>query len=300
VDRLWPADRPPDADVIELYDYPPDLRRPFVRANFVSSVDGAVTLDGRSGGLSDQADRETFALQRAMADVILVGAGTARTEGYRGVRMPDEHAELRRKLGLAPVPPIAVVTATCWLTSEHVLVADSAVPPIVITVASAPVEHRQALADAGVPVLVTGEHRADLVTAVRMLGERGLNRVLTEGGPQLFGDLIAADLVDELCLTLSPRLVGGPVGRIAHTEQQLHPRRLRLASAVQADDALLLRYQRHQPADRAANHPADHAANRAADGTADHPADRAADRAADGTADRSRGRAPYQAPDQAG
>lgn len=244
VDRLWPVDQPPEAGVIELYDYPPDLRRPFVRANFVCSADGAVTMDGRSGGLSDPADREVFALQRAMADVILVGAGTARHEGYRGVRLPEEHARLRRKLGLAAVPPIAVVTASCWLTSEHVLVSDTEVPPIVITVGAAPVEHRRALAGAGVPVLVAGEHRVDPATAVRMLGEHGLNRVLTEGGPQLFGDLVAADLVDELCLTISPRLVGGMAGRIAQTSQELRPRRLRLASAVHAGDTLLLRYHR--------------------------------------------------------
>jgi riboflavin biosynthesis pyrimidine reductase len=251
VDRLWPAAEPPDADLVELYDYPSDLDRPFVRANFVSSVDGAVTLDGRSGGLSDWADREVFLLQRALADVIVVGAGTARTEGYRGVRMREEDAKLRRKLGLAPVPPIAVVTATCWLTADHVLVTDTEVPPIVITVETAPIEHRQALADAGVPVLVAGEHQADLAMAVRMLGERGLHRVLAEGGPQLFGDLVLADLVDELCLTVSPRLLGGAAGRIVQTPQELEPRMLRLASAVHADDALLLRYRRPHGRDQA-------------------------------------------------
>lgn len=244
MDRVWPAPAAPAAELTELYDYPPDLRRPFVRANFVTSADGAVTLEGRSGGLSGEADREVFALQRAMADVILVGAGTARAEGYRGVRMPAGHARLRERLGLAPVPPIAVVTGSCWLTAEHVLVTDTEVPPIVITVASSPVAHREALAAAGVPVLVAGEHRVDLPAAVRMLGERGLRRVLTEGGPQLFGELVTGDLVDELCLTVSPRLVGGMAGRIAATPKELDPRVLRLASAVQADSALLLRYLR--------------------------------------------------------
>jgi riboflavin biosynthesis pyrimidine reductase len=248
VDRLWPLPEPPVADLHGLYDYPPGLGKPFVRANFVSSVDGAVTLDGRSGGLSDPADRDVFALQRAMADVILVGAGTARTEGYRGARMSGRHAELRRERGLAPVPPIAVVTASCWLTAEHVLVSDTEVPPIVITVGSAPAEHRRGLAAAGVPVLVAGDERVDVATAVRMLGDRGLNRVLTEGGPELFGELVKADLVDELCLTISPRLVGGTAGRIAVTPLELRPRMLRLVSAVHADDALLLRYGRNHQA----------------------------------------------------
>lgn len=251
MDRLWPVAEPPDADLVELYDYPSELDRPFVRANFVSSADGAVTLDGRSGGLSDWADREVFLLQRAMADVIMVGAGTARTEGYRGVRMREEDTKLRRKLGLAPVPPIAIITASCWLTADHVLVTDSEVPPIVITVESAPIEHRRALADAGVPVLIAGEHQADPHTVVRLLGERGMHRVLTEGGPRLFGDLVAANLVDELCLTISPRLLGGVAGRIVQTPQELDPRRLRLASIVHADDALLLRYRCHHGRDQA-------------------------------------------------
>ncbi|HEY3263260.1 MAG TPA: pyrimidine reductase family protein [Pseudonocardiaceae bacterium] len=251
VDRLWPVVEPPEADPIELYDYPPDLQRPFVRANFVCSVDGAVTLEGHSGGLSDRADRDIFALQRAMADVIMVGAGTARAEGYRGARISEEHAALRRKLGLPPVPPIAIITATCWLTSEHVLVTDTAVPPMVITVASAPIEHMRALADAGVPVLIAGEHRVDPATALQMLDEHGMRRILTEGGPELFGDLVAADLVDELCLTISPRLVGGTAGRIVHTLQEVGPRTLRLASALHAEDALLLRYRRNQVEDQA-------------------------------------------------
>jgi riboflavin biosynthesis pyrimidine reductase len=244
VDQLWPAANPTSADVVELYDYPPDLGKPFVRVNFVSSVDGAVTLDGRSGGLSETADKQLFLLLRALADVILVGAGTARTEGYRGARITPEQAELRRRLGLSDVPPIAVVTASSWLTSEHILVTTSAVPPIVITVQSAPKEHRTALVDAGVPVLIAGQDRVDVGTAVRLLGERGLNRVLCEGGPALFADMIVADLVDELCLTLSPRLVLGPAGRIASGLTELHDRPLALASAVHADNELMLRYRR--------------------------------------------------------
>lgn len=244
MDQLWPATATAEADLVALYDYPPKLTRPFVRVNFVSSADGAVTLDGRSGPLSDPPDKEVFALQRALADVILVGAGTARNEGYRGPRMPREHAELRARLGLDPVPPIAVVTASCWLTPQHVLVSDTGVPPIVFTVESSPREHRKALADVGVSVLIAGEEQADVTRVVDELGERGLHRVLCEGGPQLFTDLIEHDLVDELCLTIAPRLIAGPAGRIAHGPEELGPRELRLTSAVHHDDVLLLRYAR--------------------------------------------------------
>ncbi len=241
VDLLWPAGSGA-ADLMALYDYPPDLRAPYVRANFVSSADGAVALAGRSGGLSDPADREVFALQRTMADVILVGAGTARVERYRGMRPTAEQAATRATKGLAPAPPIAVVTASCWLTPEHPLVVDTIAAPIVVTVEAASERRRTELTDAGVPVLIAGDERVDVAVAVRLLGERGLHRELCEGGPELFADLVAADLVDELCLTISPRLVAGPAGRIAHGDAE-HPRRLRLASVVQADDALLVRYR---------------------------------------------------------
>lgn len=242
VDQLWPAAGEPDLE--RLYDYPPDLQRPYVRVNFVSSADGAVTRQGRSGGLSDPADRAVFALQRAMADVIMVGAGTARAEGYRGVRLPAEHVRLRARLGLAPVPPIAVVTGSCWLTPQHVLASDTEVAPIVITVSSAPQEHRSALAEAGVPVLIAGTDRVHVPTALQLLGRLRLHRVLCEGGPQLFGDLIATDAVDELCLTISAQLVAGPAGRVVDAAQEQGPRRLRLASVVHEDATLLLRYLR--------------------------------------------------------
>ena len=85
-DRALPADVLDDTDLIRLYDFPPDLDRPWVKANFVSSVDGAVSLGGRSGGLSDTNDKKIFRLGRALADVVLVGANTAMIERYRPVR----------------------------------------------------------------------------------------------------------------------------------------------------------------------------------------------------------------------
>ena len=93
-----------------LYAYP-DIApgaAPWLRASMVASVDGAASLGGRSGGLSGDADRLVFSVLRSLADVILVGAGTARAEGYRPVRDGEVWASLRA--GRAPVPPIAVVT----------------------------------------------------------------------------------------------------------------------------------------------------------------------------------------------
>ncbi|WP_246446305.1 pyrimidine reductase family protein [Saccharothrix violaceirubra] len=243
---LWPPREPgpTDADLERLYAYPDRLDRPFVQVNFVSSLDGAVEVDGRSGALGNAADKKVFALGRDLADVVLVGAGTAAAEGYRGVKATEVRAERRARLGLSPVPPIAVVTDRCSVAPSSPLVTDTAVPPIVLTTAAAPAERRRALADAGADVVITGDDRVDLVAALDALASRGLSRVDCEGGPALFGALIEADLVDVLCVTYAPLLVGGTAGRIAHGRMPDAPRAMELTSALTYESALLLRYTR--------------------------------------------------------
>src|SRR6266550_8132810 len=155
-----------DADVAALYDYP-DLGAPPARwlpANMVASLDGAATVDGRSGGLSNESDQQVFALLRAHADVILVGAGTARAEGYAPVRPESEGlrwAWLRD--GRPPSPPIAVVTRGLELDLDSALLADA--PPdartIVITTESA-MPGRRAAAARTAEVIVAGETSVDL------------------------------------------------------------------------------------------------------------------------------------------
>lgn len=248
VDNLWPlagAHSVADVDLESRYAYPDDLAQPWVRVNFVSSLDGAVTVEGRSDGLSAPTDKQVFALIRSLSDVILVGAGTAEAEGYRGVRPHEIDPDLRRRHRLSEVPPIAVVTRRCSVTPESPLVTDTVTPPLVLTCQSAPVERRQALLDAGVEVIVAGTDDVDLRAGLLALGERGLRRVGCEGGPRLFGTLIEKDLVDELCLTISPLLAGGPAGRIAQVPLIDSVRRMRLLSALHADESLLLlRYGR--------------------------------------------------------
>ncbi|PRY30959.1 pyrimidine reductase family protein [Umezawaea tangerina] len=243
---LWPpqAGEIGDAELERVYDYPPALDRPWVQVNFVSSVDGAVSVDGKSGALGNAADKKVFALGRDLADVVLVGAGTAEAEGYRGIRAGEVRAERRARLGLAPVPPIAVVTARASVPPTSPLLTDTSVPPIVLTTSSAQAERRNALVEAGADVVVVGEDEVDLVAALRELERRGLRRVDCEGGPTLFGALIAADLVDELCVTVAPALVGGDAGRIAHGATPEVPRGMELTSVLHSESALLLRYQR--------------------------------------------------------
>ncbi|MEU4806463.1 pyrimidine reductase family protein [Actinosynnema sp. NPDC023587] len=249
---LWPpphagsgqTDVLADAGLERLYDYPAGLTRPFVQVNFVSSVDGGVTVAGKSGGLGNPADKKVFALGRDLADVVLVGAGTALIEGYRGVRAGDVRQERRARLGLSAVPPIAVVTARCSIEPTSPLITDTSARLIVLTTADAPAERRDALSEAGADVVVAGEQRVDMPTALAALDERGLRRVDCEGGPTLFGALIAADLVDVLCVTFTPVLAGGDAGRIAVGPLPPAPRDLELASVLRYGSALLLRYRR--------------------------------------------------------
>ncbi len=138
-----------DSDLRELYAYPPELTTPWLRVNFVSSLDGAVAVDGRSGGLGTPADKQVFGLLRELADVILVGAGTARTENYGGARTSEALRERRAAAGLSPVPPIAVVTASGNLDPGMRLFTDTVVPPIVFTSARCP---RRSVAHLPMPV----------------------------------------------------------------------------------------------------------------------------------------------------
>ncbi|WSK78490.1 dihydrofolate reductase family protein [Amycolatopsis sp. NBC_01286] len=227
------------ADLEAIYAYPAALDRSWVQVNFVASADGAVEVDTTSAGLSHAADREVFLLGRDLCDVVLVGAGTARAEGYRGVRASAKRLERRRRLGLADVPPIAVVTRTADLDPHSPLFTDTIVAPIVVTTTGADTAHL-----AGVEVLRAGDADVDLALALDLLAGRGLRRVDCEGGPRLFAGLIAADLVDQLCLTVAPLLVAGGAGRIAAGPALAAPRALALASVLVEDGFTLLRYRR--------------------------------------------------------
>jgi riboflavin biosynthesis pyrimidine reductase len=246
--RLFPdpAGEIDDAELESLYAYPAELAHPWVQVNFVSSADGASTVDDRSRGLSSPGDSRIFGLGRDLAEVILAGAGTVQSEGYRGVKPNEVSTERRARLGLAEVPTIAVVTRRCMFDPESPIIADTVVPTIILTCLSAPEERRDALAKAGAEVIVAGETTVDLAKALRALADRGLYRVNCEGGPRLFGELITADLIDQLCLTISPLLVSGEAARVAHgLFMPAEPLRLSLASVLsEVDGSLMLRYRR--------------------------------------------------------
>jgi riboflavin biosynthesis pyrimidine reductase len=245
--QLFPSAEPGSPDLARLYAYPGGR---WLRANMVSSADGAAHVEGATAGLSSAGDRQVFALLRTLADVILVGAATVRAEHYGPARPHELWRHLREDgpagSGRPPTPPIAVVSARLDLDPASRLIA--AAPPhartIVITTAQAPPDRRDDLAGR-VDVIVAGQETVDLNAAVDALAQRGHQRILTEGGPRLLAQLIAAGLLDELCLTVSPLLAGPGASRIVAGARPTAPALpLSLAHVLEDNGFLLCRYIR--------------------------------------------------------
>ncbi|MDI1462262.1 dihydrofolate reductase family protein [Catellatospora sp. KI3] len=232
--RLWPVPEQ-ELDRRDLLAAYPRGGQPLVRLNMVSSLDGAATLGGRSGGLGSPADQELLGLLRAQADVVLVGAGTVRAEGYTGPLIGDALAALREAAGLAPHPRLAVVSARLDLDLD--VLTTSPARPLLVTSADADVP--AAFAEAA-DVVRAGDP-AGMLAGLRA---HGLGQVLCEGGPGLAGQFAAADALDEVCLTLSPVLAGPGASRIVAGEAVMEPRRLALAHTLTDGTHLFLRYRR--------------------------------------------------------
>ncbi len=216
---------------------------PGVRVNFVTSADGAVEVDGLSKGLQNPADNTVFGLLRQYPDALVVGAGTLRREGYGPLRLDPARRAFRQARGLPPYPRLVVVSRRLDLDPTHRALADAPVRPIVLTCAASPPDLRTSLASVA-DVLVHGDAEVDLGAALADLRARGMATVLSEGGPHLMGALTAADLVDELCLTVSPLLAGAGAGRITAGVPSDAVRDLRIGHMLYAEDAILLRYVR--------------------------------------------------------
>ena len=212
-----------------------------LRLNMVLSADGRATdREGRSAGLGGAGDKEIFRALRALSDGILVGAGTVRTEGYGPHRMREDLRE-RRVADARPLPaPIVVVSRSLELPFDAPLFTEAETPTIVLTCEAAPADGRQAAARAGI-LLIAGDDEIDLPLGIATLGERfGLCNLLCEGGPTLNAPLLEAGLVDELCLTLSPVLVGADApGLVSDLSRG---RELTLEQVLEHDGELYLRY----------------------------------------------------------
>jgi riboflavin-specific deaminase-like protein len=238
--QWYPTHQPESAG--EVYAHlPPPGRDRWVAVNMVMSVDGAVTVDGVSGPLGGEGDLAGFRALRAAVDVVLVGAGTARAEGYGPAKVSAARRRARRERGQAERPAIAVVTASLdlqgaerLLTPEHDL--------LVVTSAAAPADRRADLERRGARVVVAGQDDVDLADALAQLAADGYGRVLAEGGPRLNRALLAAGVVDDLFVTVAPTLVGGDgPGLVAGAlDERLD---LALCEGRFHDGELLLRYR---------------------------------------------------------
>jgi riboflavin biosynthesis pyrimidine reductase len=224
-----------DAGLVEAYRLPAGRH---LRVNFIASLDGAITLQGRSEGLGSPGDKRVFDLLRALSDAVLVGHGTASAEGYGPITATTRVGRLRATLGRPVTAPIAVVSRRASLAPGDRLAVPST---ILITCAAADRDRRAALEAAGVQVLVCGEDDVDLPTALDRLAALGHEQVLCEGGPQLFHAALSAGVVDELDLSIAPALVGGE-WRLLPAE--LSPAlRLDLLQLLEEDGMLFARYE---------------------------------------------------------
>ena len=244
IGRGWP---PPAAAVLDddelIGCYAIDDRsRPSLRLNFVASIDGAATHAGVSGGLSGEADKRVFDILRRLCDVVLIGAGTLRVEGYGPMRLDAASVRWRRANGLVEQPVFAIVSGTLRLDPASRVFTEAPVRAIVITVGASSPAARAALSRVA-DVIVCGEETLDVAVMLAELAKRGLRQVLSEGGPTLFGSLLEADCADELCLTISPLLEAGDASRIAdgHLSQA---RRMSLQHVLVSDNMVMLRYLR--------------------------------------------------------
>ncbi|CAN5121251.1 pyrimidine reductase family protein [soil metagenome] len=226
------------ADVDPAVTYAEPLRspragRPWVMANMVASIDGRAAVRGRTAALSNPGDRAVFKLLRTLADVVLVGAGTVRAERYGPVKEGDR-------------PPVAVISRSLDLDWDSPLFREAAQPTEILTCEAAdPVRLR--LARKTAEVIVAGDKQVDLEQALAELAARGHRVVLCEGGPHLLGELVAADMIDELCFTVAPLLAGGNEPSLIVAPPMDPPRSLRLASLIEDEGALLTRYLRSPP-----------------------------------------------------
>jgi riboflavin biosynthesis pyrimidine reductase len=202
------AAAPTDLDDTGLYAVYTPPREPWLRANMVSSLDGSATgAGGHSGDINTEADHVVFELLRAQSHVVVVGAGTLRDEGYSPLSVAPRWRRLRQQEGLPPTLPLIAVSNRGEVPPRLAGVDDGRVLLATTASASGLTDARASIGEQH--VLVCGDERVDAAHLVEQLHGRGWTRLLTEGGPSWLSTLVGDALLDELCLTLAPTLVGG-------------------------------------------------------------------------------------------
>lgn len=234
-----------DTDLLRLYAYPdqvsPGPGLPYVRFNFVTSADGSATSNGLSAGLGNDGDKRIFHLLRRLPDIILVGAGTIRSEGYEGSLVDEEGWAWRTAHRLPEHPALGIISGSLNLDPGSGLFTKSPVRPVIFTSNSAPARQLSALSRVA-DVVVCGADAVEPASLLKALADRSLPRVLCEGGPAVLGALTASDAIDDLCLSISPLLAGGEGPWISAGQAPAYPVALSLASLLTEESALYIRY----------------------------------------------------------
>lgn len=215
----------------------------WVTGHMVAGLDGTAAIHGRVGALSTQPDQALFRRMRQIADVVLVGAETVRREGYAPILLPESVQESRRLLGQSAVPPVAVVSRSLDLdwSGKVFTAAPEHARTIVITCAKADPD-RLAAAEKVATVVLAGQDRVEPAAAMQALAGLGFGVVLCEGGPRWLGELVAADRLDELCLSISPLMGGDPLP-VSVAPPGAGIARFELQGTMVEDHTLFLRYE---------------------------------------------------------
>ena len=236
-----------EVDPLDLYladDRPNPADRPWVMLNMITSIDGATAVEGLSGGLGGPGDEDVFRAIRASCDWVLVASATASAEAYRVPRTTPEIAARRTAAGRAPVPGLAIVTASGRVDPAIPALAErdnSDDPPVVITGTSA---DDAALGALDAEIVRLADATPSPAAVLDVLARRGARVVLAEGGPSWNGHLVTAGVIDELCLSISPTLVGGDSARIVAGAGDAVPTGMRLDRLLEQDGLLFGRYVR--------------------------------------------------------
>jgi riboflavin biosynthesis pyrimidine reductase len=218
----------------------------WVTGHMVAGLDGTAAIGGRVGALSTAPDQELFRRMRVIADIVLVGAETVRREGYGPIRLDAEAQAWRVGHGKPPNPPLAIVSRSLtfdWTSKAFAEASDDA-PTHVITCASASRE-RKTEAEKVAQVVIAGDERVEPAAAMQALADLGHRVVLCEGGPTWLGEIVAADRLDELCLSVSPVMGGDPLP-VSVTPPGAGLAEFELKSVLAEQDTLFLRYERKQ------------------------------------------------------
>jgi riboflavin-specific deaminase-like protein len=237
-------------DALEYPDRPQDRSatgkpRPHVILNMTSTLDGRASIAGRSGAISDPADRELFHGLRSVVDAVMAGAGTVRVERYGQIIAGEASRRLRRERGLGEQPLACIVSGRLSLPPDTPLLGEPDAHVVILTASAASLPESAARVEY---VRTSHEGRLDLARALVELSERfGVRTLLCEGGPHLNSQLLSAGLVDELFLSLAPKLAGDGQGggealRILAGVEFGHPVELELLGALESGSRLFLRY----------------------------------------------------------